>query len=102
MNERYTFRFKAKVWLYRSAGHGTWYFVTVPQELSDEIDGVAIGLKGGWGSVRVNVTVGQTNWKTSVFPDKSEMAYILPLKASVRKKEGIEEGSTIDLILEIE
>jgi hypothetical protein len=58
-------------------------------------------LKRGWGSFPVIVTVGATNWKTSIFPDKKTGEYLLPLKAGVRKKEGIVADNTISLLLEI-
>jgi hypothetical protein len=58
-------------------------------------------MKRGWGSLPVEVTVGKTTWRTSIFPDKKAGAYLFPLKASVRKKEGISEGDMITLVLEI-
>lgn len=55
----------------------------------------------GWGSLPVVVTLGKTSWKTSIFPDKREGAYLLPLKADVRKKEGIFKGDIITFYIEI-
>ncbi len=45
-------------------------------------------MKRGWGSLPVIVAMGKTTWKTSIFPDKKAGAYLLPLKAEVRKKRG--------------
>ena len=92
-------KFKAKVWLYK--GNGAWHFITIPQEQSDQIRYLSINKRAGWGSVRVSVTIGNTNWQTSVFPSKELGAYILPLKAEVRKNEEIKIGQNIDIILKV-
>jgi hypothetical protein len=57
--------------------------------------------KRGWGSLPVEVTVGTTTWKTSIFPDTKANAYLLPIKADVRKKEGIAANTSVTLLLEI-
>ena len=49
----------------------------------------------GWGSVRVLVTLGSSTWNTSIFPDKRSGTYILPLKASVRRTEGVFDGDVV-------
>lgn len=88
-----------KVWLY--PGKAAWYFVTVPTNVTKDIDYLFGHLKRGWGSLRVTVTIGQTHWVTSIFPDKKSSSYLLPIKAEVRKKEGIKEGEVVELWLEI-
>lgn len=93
----YTMR--ARVWLY--PGMVGWHFITVLKKQSDEIKKLFGAVKRGWGSLPVLVTIGQTSWKTSIFPDKKAGAYLFPLKAEVRKKEGIENGDTISASLEI-
>ncbi len=90
---------KAKVWLY--PGMAAWHFVTLPVKQSDEIKEIYGGLKKGWGSLPVKVTIGKTTWKTSIFPDKKAGAYLLPLKTEVRKKEKIQEGDIVALTLEL-
>ena len=87
------------VWLYQGAG--AWHFVTVPKKISDEIKVRYRDLIRGWGSLRVKVTVGRTHWATSIFFDKESDCYILPLKASVRKAEGIVIDENISFILEL-
>jgi hypothetical protein len=49
----------------------------------------------------VRATIGTTRWKTSIFPHREIGGWLLPLKAEVRKREGIEEGSQIDVSLAI-
>lgn len=89
----------ANVWLYQ--GSGAWHFVTIPKKISDEIKVRYSDLVRGWGSLRVNVTVGKTQWATSIFFDKELSCYILPIKASVRKAEGIVIDRNVSFILEL-
>ena len=76
--------------------------MTVPKKQSKEIKRL-FGelLKQGWGSIPVVVTVGNTSWKTSIFPDNKIATYILPLKAEVRKKEGIVHNKMLSYSIEI-
>lgn len=91
---------RANVWLYPGAV-SPWHFITLPKKESIDIKARFSKIKRGWGSLPVTVTVGKTRWRTSIFPDKKSGGYLLPLKAEVRKKEGIRDGDTITLILEI-
>ena len=84
---------RAKVWLY--PGAGGWHFVTLPARDSAAIKKAFGVAQRGWGSLPVVATVGGTSWQTSIFPDKKRGAYLLPLKAAVRKKENIELGDMI-------
>lgn len=90
---------KVEVWLY--PGMSGWHFVTVPKKPSREITWRFGAMERGWGSLPVLVTVGRTSWKTSIFPDKKAGAYLLPLKADVRRKESIAAGDTITVLVEI-
>lgn len=94
------YSFKAKVWLF--PGNAAWCFVTFPKKQSKEIKILFHDFKRGWGSLPVEVTIGKTTWKTSIFPDKKAGAYLLPLKIAVRKKECIEVGDTVSLKIEIQ
>ena len=94
------FRFDAELWLWE--GNAAWHFLTVPADVSDEIEGrTAIGERRGFGSVRVKVTIGSSTWTTSVFPDKKRAAYVLPVKKAVRTKEGLAAGGTAKVFLEL-
>ncbi len=93
MNELPTFQFHSKVWLY--SGKAAWHFVTLPKGLSADLKKQFGGLERGWGSIRVLVKIGKTQWKTSVFPDKKAGAYLLPLKAEARKAGEFGEGDKL-------
>lgn len=94
------FKIKAKVWLYPGTT-AAWHFVTLPKKESKEIKKMFGALARGWGSLPVKVTIGKTAWQTSIFPDKKRGAYLLPIKARVRKKENFGNGDTISLFIEI-
>jgi hypothetical protein len=93
------YKIKARVWLY--PGMTGWHFVTIPKNISDEIKQLFKDRTRGWGSLRVQVNLGETSWQTSIFPDKKEDAYLLPLKSEIRKKENITENDLINFILEV-
>jgi len=92
-----TFSFSAKLWLHNK---GTWVFITVPEDESDEIHEVAPH-PGGFGSVRVGVQIGDTSWKTSVFPDSKSGCFVLPIKKEVRTAEKLDIGDTVEIELTV-
>jgi hypothetical protein len=94
------FKIKSQVWIY--SGVSAWHFVSITKKQSKEIDKNFGSKKRGWGSLPVLVTLGKTSWVTSIFPDKKSNMYLLPLKASVRKKEEILNGDTINFSMTIE
>jgi hypothetical protein len=93
------FKIKEKVWLY--PGATPWHFVSVPKKESEKIKKKFGADARGWGSLPVAVTLGKMKWKTSIFPEKRSGEYILPLKAEVRKKEGVMNGDIISFTIEI-
>jgi hypothetical protein len=88
-------RFKAKVWAQESTG--AWHFVTLPASLSRRIRTLTTGLRKPFGSFRVSAKTGHTTWETSLFADTKRDAFVLPLKADVRRKEKIKLGDTIEV-----
>jgi hypothetical protein len=92
-------QFTAELWAYGEEP-GSWHFVTLPLEVAHEIRDEA-GPRGGFGSIRVSVTVGDTTWQTSLFPEAKGGSMVLPMKKPVRLAEGIEAGDTCALTLEI-
>lgn len=73
-----------------------WHFLSVPVAAAKKIKALHAGRpRIGWGSVRVEVKLGKTVWKTSIFPDAKSGTYLLPLKGIVRKKEDIGDKDTV-------
>ena len=63
--------------------------------MADDVLDVAGPVSRGFGSVRVEVTVGRTTWRTSLFPDAKAATYVLPVKKAVRVAEGLTVGDTV-------
>ncbi len=80
---------------------GSWFFVALPEDLSDQIADEQHGPRTGFGAVPVQVNVGETTWSTSVFPDKQRGVYILPVKKLVREREGLDLGTRFALTVEL-
>lgn len=93
------FTFPATVWQYD--GPAAWYFVSMPVDEADTIADHAAGRTGGFGSVRVNVTIGETSWSTSIFPDTKRGTYVLPVKKAVRAAEDLSDGTAVTVRLEV-
>ena len=74
--------------------------MTIPVTASKAIRRQRGAFARGWGSHKVSVTLGVTTWETSIFPYKG--AYILPLKAAVRKSEDVRKGATIRFRMTLE
>lgn len=87
---------RAKIWKYDGAA--AWYFVSSSKEEGEHIRIHQKAVRG-WRSVPVEVTLGTSTWRTSFFPVK-DGSYLLPIKASVRKKEGILEGDVLEISVE--
>lgn len=94
------FKFKAALWKW-SGGKASWYFISLPEAVSEDINNIFSDAKRGWGSLPVKVRVGISEWKTSIFPDKKKNTFILPIKAEIRKKENILEKDTLSIEIEI-
>jgi hypothetical protein len=91
------FTFTATVWLWK--GDSAWHFISLPEQIADDIEALSQGLARGFGSVPVEVRSGSTVWRTSLFPDKKAGTYILPLKKQVRQELDCAEGSRITVSL---
>lgn len=93
------YKLTSKVLVY--PGMGGWRFLVLPEKESREIKENFKAQTKGWGSLPVSVTVRNTTWDTSIFPDKRSGTYLLPLKAKIRKAENIYDDDTITLTLKL-
>lgn len=89
--------FNGKIWFWR--GPAPWFFVTIPAKQSRDLKAISGLVTYGWGVIPVHVQIGNTEWTTSLFPKDSR--YIVPIKASVRKAENLEEGDKVTIRLEV-
>jgi hypothetical protein len=97
--------FTAPLWQWQAREQrgdgGAWFFVTVPRELSEEIRDQLTGPPRGFGSVRVAVSAGSSQWETSVFPDGDTGCFVLPVKKAVRVAQGVDEGDDLTVTLRV-
>jgi hypothetical protein len=94
------FQFSAKLWRYPSTV-ASWHFISLPKEVAQEIKEKYGKGARAWGSLAVEVLVGKSKWDTSIFRDNKSGTYILPVKATVRKKEGIVSGDECKVVLTV-
>lgn len=87
-----SYSFDAEVWEWTSKT--SWFFVSLPEDAADDIEERHGRSAAGFGSIRVEVTIGSSTWRTSLFPSTEEKTYVLPLKKAVRTAEGLVAGST--------
>ena len=91
------FEFTGEIWHWR--GPSPFHFVTVPEEQAADIQALASDVTYGWGMIPVQVRLGGTSWKTSLFP--KDGGYVLPLKDSVRRAESVELGDMVEVELTV-
>ena len=97
-----------KLWLWAGPdGAASWHFITLDGEAGEEIAAheavrrLELGSGRGFGSVKVAARIGGTVWRTSVFPSKAHQGYLLPVKASIRKAEGLAAGDDVSVELDL-
>lgn len=97
MDARYSF--SAALWEWESKT--SWYFFSLPEPDADDIDERFGRKAAGFGSIRVEVTIGTSTWRTSIFPSTSEKTYVLPVKKAIRTAEDLSPGSktTVELTI---
>lgn len=89
--------FSGMIWFWH--GPAPWYFVTIPEKESRDLNVISGLVTYGWGVIPVRVRIGNTEWQTSLFPKDGR--YLVPIKADVRKAENLEEGDPVTIRLEV-
>ncbi len=92
------FKIKNKVFLWPGM-QSAWHFVYVDGPVKDKI--LKNATTHHMGMIKVQATLGETVWETSLFPNKKENCYIMALKKSVRQAEGIFNGDAVEIQLEL-
>ncbi|MGA5301620.1 DUF1905 domain-containing protein [Nucisporomicrobium flavum] len=77
-------------------GPAPYYFVAMSAADSAELKEAARSLIY-WGQVPVRVVIGDTEFRTALFPRDGR--YLVPLKDAVRQAEGIGEGDVVAVTL---
>lgn len=89
--------FKGKIFYWR--GPAPFLFVAVPEKQSQDIKSVSGLVTYGWGVIPVHAQIGETEWKTSLFPKDGR--YLVPIKMSVQKAENVTVDDNVSIRLEI-
>ncbi len=87
-----------------ASGAGSWHFLTIDGAAGDAVRLESLmlpGSRGGFGSIKVQAQIGDTRFATSLFPHKDSGGWLLPVKASVRKAEGLVEGDVVAVDLRV-
>ncbi len=92
MKGKIEFQFNGAIWQY-STLKGSWYFVSLPVEISNEIRENWKWQEEGWGRLKATARINHTEWETAIWFDSKMKTYLLPLKADVRRKEKLEFGN---------
>lgn len=93
------------LWRWTGGNGVSWFFVTIDGPAGEALSATALmrrleGMGRGFGSLKVLATIGDNTFATSVFPSR-EFGWLLPVKASVRRAEGLVEGQSIELVVEV-
>lgn len=78
----------AKVWKWE--GDMAWFFINLDRDLSQKIREAR-----GRGMVKISTQIGKSSWNTSLLYHLEAKSYLIAIKKSVRRKEGIIEGSDV-------
>ena len=92
-----TIEFSGDIWFWK--GPAPFHFVKVPPEQSRELKDIMRTVTYGWGMIPVVARIGETEWKTSLWP--KDGLYLLPVKDRVRTAENLEEGDRVTAWLEV-
>jgi hypothetical protein len=89
--------FSGEIWFWR--GPSPWHFITVPDAQCAELEAASSIVSYGWGMIPVTARIGATSWPTSLWP--KDGGYIVPIKTTVRRAEGLEPGDTATVVLSV-
>jgi hypothetical protein len=90
--------FSGEIWFRK--GPAPWHFITVPDEQCGELEATSASVTYGWGMIPVTAQIGDTEWKTSLFPKDGR--YIVPVKTWVRRAEELDLGDTVAVRLTVD
>ncbi len=97
MQGKIQYEFAAVIWKHSSTG--SWYFVSLPEHLSQEIRENLKWQEEGWGRMKACASLFELKWDTAIWFDKKRNTYLLPLKAEIRNQANLRDGDEIDIRL---
>ena len=85
--------------LFEWRGPAPFYWFALPTDCCDYIRDEAAEASYGWGAIPVRVSIGATEWETSLLPKNG--GYVLPVKTVVRERERFGDGDTVTVAISI-
>ena len=79
--------------LFEWRGPSPYHFIEVPPDIADDLHTLSPMLTYGWGVIPVSVRIGESQFRTSLFPRQG--GYVLPIKDRVRLAEGMVLGDAV-------
>lgn len=92
-----SYSFRGELWHYPE--ESGWHFITLPQDLAEQLRDDAAPFRKAFGSVKVSASIAGQRWSTSLFPDSKSNSYLLPVKKAIRTAAGIRAGDEVDVKL---
>jgi len=74
-----------------------WHFISFPRGLAKEVRDNHKLQEEGWGRMKAIARIGGSEWSTAIWFDTKNDTYLLPVKAEIRRKEGVVIGQDIDV-----
>ncbi len=103
-----TYIITAPLWIWTSdKAPASWHFISIEGDVAEAIKATAImrrlesGRRRGWGSMKVQASIGETQWDTAIFPANESKGWMLSVKAAVRKAEGLVAGDLVEIQLSL-
>jgi len=101
-----TVRFAAPLLVWHTEKYGGIGYVLIEGAAAEAVSAhelvrrLELGRRRGFGSVKVEVTVGDSCWRTSVFPQAGG-GWFLPVKKAIQRAEDLAEGEPVEVELEL-
>ena len=95
---RMRIEFSGEIWFWR--GPVLHHFVTVPDDECAALESASRLVTYGWGMIPVAARIAGTDFTTSLFP--KDGGYVVPLKAAVRRAEGLDVGDVVTIRLTVD
>ena len=98
-NLEYTFSGELAIWRGQKS---KWFLMVLPRDISDHARYFTSHVQRGFKSLKVDAQIGDSQWRTSLFPSKERQSYLLFVKKSVREAQNIKnEGDTAEVTITI-
>ncbi|MEM6586413.1 MAG: DUF1905 domain-containing protein [Pseudomonadota bacterium] len=86
---------------------GTYHLVTFSGDEAEALTTHALlqklefGRARGFGSIKLTARIGETEWRTSVFPQRNSSEWVLLVSKKVMRAENIGVGDSIEVTLSL-